>query len=300
MAIVNNESASIGGLGGVPFGFPVGGFGGGFGGGGIEALVLLALLGRDGFGRGGDHGCRDGGGSDSTAALATVIAALNDRGNPSNCEAFATALLAKLGTIEGQIPAVSCELQLALQGAIASLTAQGNANAAALTLQLNQLGLNQLIQSNAIQTAIAGVDTNVDRQGAETRVAIAASENRIVALINANELARANAIIITQANEITELRHEHRSSDHRRELDAIRINIENTNIANAQQAQFQRQRQEDNDNQRIRFDFERLHSRLDIIDSQFARATNNSVNVGNSGAIGTSQTANPTNVNARG
>jgi len=308
MALVNNESASIGGFGGgfggMPFGVPVGGIGGGFGGGGLDALVLLALLGGRGFGRdgGGDH-CHDGGGrggSDQTAALATVIAALNDRNDSSNCECVLTAILSKLGSVEGQIPAVGAELQLALQGAVASLTAQGNANAAALTIQLNQLQLGQLVQSNAIQTAIAGVDTNVDRQGSETRAAIAASEARIANLITENVIQGLRDDKIILANEVTELRHDHRHAESRRELDGIRINIENTNTAIAAQAQAQQQTQAQLQFQKSQFDFERLHNRLDIIDSQFARATNNSVNVGNSGAIGTSQTANPTNVNARG
>lgn len=313
--LVNNETLGIGagvggGIpfgggygGGIPLGIPVGvGGGGGFGGGGIEALVLLALLGGRGFGRdgGGDH-CHDGrGGSDQTAALATVIAALNDRDDSSKCECVLTEILSKLGSVQGEIPAVGAELQLALAGAVANLTAQGNSNANALSAQLQSLQLGQLVQSNAIQTAIAAVDTNVDRQSCETRGAIAASESRIIALITSNQIAELNAKNIILANENAELRHDHRHNDSRRELDSIRINIENTNTAIAAQAQFQQQRQNDLDNQRQRFDFERLHSRLDIIDSQFARATNNSVNVGNSGAIGTSQTANPTNVNARG
>jgi len=296
MALVNSESASIGGFGGgfgggIPFGVPVGGFGGGAG--GIDALVLLALLGGRGFGRdgGGDH-CHDGGGrggSDQTAALATVIAALNDRNDSSNCECVLTAILSKLGSVEGQIPAVGAELQLALQGAVASLTAQGNANAAALTIQLNQLQLGQLVQSNAIQTAIAGVDTNVDRQGSETRAAIAASEARIANLITENVIQGLRDDKVILANEVVELRHEHRHADSRRELDGIRINIENTNTAIAAQAQFQQQRQTDLETQRTRFDFERLHSRLDIIDSQFARATNQAVNIGGT------QLASPTN-----
>jgi hypothetical protein len=327
MAILTNDSIGVGGGssafvgGGAPFGgfgggapfsvpfsvpFPVpsGGFGpgyGGCGGMGIEALVLLALFGGRGFGREGGHHdhCRDGGdGGNSTAALAAVIAALNDRDNSSNCEAAVTAVLAKLGNIEGQIPAVSCELQMALQGAVASLTAQGNANAASLTSQLNALQLGQLVQSNAIQTAIANVDTNVDRQACETRGAIAASESRIIALITANQIADLNTKIINLANENAELRSDARHADHRREVEGLRITIENNNTAVAAQAQAQQQLQAQLQFQQTRFDNERILSHVNGLSLQFAKATNSSINVGNTGAIGTTQNANPTNVNA--
>jgi hypothetical protein len=288
-----------GGWGGIPFPYPVGNFNGG--GNNWEGLIGLAvaasLFGGDGFGRRG-RDCDNGNGGDSVAALAAVIAALNDNKSPDCRENVSALLLAKLGSLEGQIPAANCELMLALQSAVAGLTAQGSANAAALTSQLNQLQLGQLVQSQNILTAISNVDTNVDRQACDTRAAVAASESRIIALITANQIAELNAKNVILANEVTELRSDARHNEHRRELDGIRINIENNNAAVAAQAQFQQQRQTDLDNQRIRFDFERLHSRLDIIDSQFARATNNSVNVGNTGAIGTSQTANPTNVRA--
>lgn len=293
------------GGGGIPYPFPVGGGGfGGFGsGGGIEALVLLALLGGRGFG-GNDHGhgghCNDGGGrggSDQTAALATVIAALNDRECPSNCEAMVTAVLSKLGSLEGAIPAVGAELQMALQSAVAGLVAQGNSNANALSAQLQSLQLGQLVQTNTITTAIAAVDTNIDRQASDTRAAIQASETRIVGLITANQIAELNSKIIIQANEITELRSDARHDAHRRETETLRISIENNNTAVAAQAQAQQQLQAQLQFQQTRFDNERLCARFDAVANQFARATNSSVNVGNTGAIGTSQTANPTNVN---
>lgn len=302
--VVNDTIGGVGALGGsIPFGVPVGGFGGfggGWGGGGIEALVLLALLGRDGFGRGGDHGhCRDGnGGGDSVAALSAVIAALNNRNDPDRCCEMATAVIAKLGSLEGAIPAVSCELQLALQGAVASLTAQGNTNAAALTSQLNALQLGQLVQSQNILTAVAAVDTNVDRQACETRGAIFQSEARITALINAQEVARLNAENVKLANEVVELRHEHRHADSRRELDSLRISIENNNTAVAAQAQFQQQRQVDLTFARIERDNCDLRNALSEL-IQINRATNQNILVGNTGVTTTGpQTANPTNVKA--
>jgi hypothetical protein len=292
----------LGGVGAVPFGVPVGGFGGGFGGGGgIEALVLLALLGRDGFGRGGDHchgGGRDGGG-DSVAALSAVIAALNNRNDPENCCAMATAVLSKLGSLEGAIPAIGNELQLALQSAVAALTAQGNANAASLTSQLNALQLGQLVQSQNILTAISNVDTNVDRQGCETRAAVFASEARITALLNAQDLARITAENIKLSNEVVELRSDARHRDAHHATEALRIEIRNNNEATAQQLQFQQQSQRQLVDQESRFNHERLCARFDSLFQQVARATNSNVIVGNTGASTTgAQTANPTNVNA--
>jgi hypothetical protein len=292
MGAVFNENTS-GGFGGFP---AFGGFGGGYGGGdGLGLIALLALLGGRGFGRDGDNCGKDGG--DSNAAVIAALSALNNRNNDNDCCEI-TALMSKLASIEGAIPAVGSSLQLALANLAAGLTAQNNTNTQTVTSQLGQIQLGQLVQANALQKAIGDVDTNVDRVGAAVINTVRDDGNTTRALITTNVIQGLRDDKIILANENAELRHDQRHNEHRRELDGIRINIENNNLAIAQQAQFQRQRQEDQDNQRIRFDFERLNSRLDIIDSQFARATNNSVNVGNSGAIGTSQTANPTNVRA--
>jgi hypothetical protein len=320
MALVNNETVGIGaGIGGglpfggggfgggfgVPFGVPVG-VGGGYSGGGdgIGLIALLALLGGRGFGGGHDHGhgCRDDrSGGDSNAAVIAALSALNnrnDRDDDNCCESL--AVLSKLASLEGAIPAVGSQIQLALANLAAGLTAQNNSNTQTVTTQLGQIQIGQLVQANALQKAIGDVDTNVDRVGAAVINTIRDDGNATRALITENVINGLRDDKVILANEVVELRHEHRHSEHRRELDAIRINIENNNLAVAAQAQFQQQRQTDLDNQRTRYDFERLHNELNIIGSQFARATNNSVNVGNSGAIGTSQTANPTNVNARG
>lgn len=304
-----NATGGYGGIpfggygGGIPFSIPLGGFGGGCHGDGLGGLVGLAIaaaiFGNGGFGGRRDHEhCRGGDGPESTAALATVIAALNDRNDSNRCESVLAAVLAKLGTIEGAIPAVGCELQLALQSAVASLTAQGNANAASLTQQLNALQLGQLVQSQNILTAVANVDNNVSQEACTTRGAIAASEARITALINANELARANAQIVMQANEIAELRSDARHSDHRRELDGLRISIENNNNATAQQAQFQQQRQTDLTFSRLERDNHDLRCLLTEV-LQVSRSTQSNILVGNQGVTTTGpQTANPTNVNA--
>lgn len=298
----------FGGFGGTTFGVPVGvpvggfgGFGGGFAGGGalgIEALILLALFGRDGFGRDGGH-CRDGGTNESTAALATVIAALNDRGNNDRCETMLTAILAKLGSVEGALPAISCELQSAITNATIALTAQGNANAASLTAQLNALQLSNQVQTTTILQAVSDVNNNVDRQGCATREAVAASTTTILNAIKDGQIQSLRDDKIILANENAELRSDARHREHRAELDGLRISIENNNTAVAQQAQFQRQRQDDLTFARIERDNHDLRCQLaELI--QINRATNQNILVGNTGVTATGpQNANPTNVNAR-
>jgi hypothetical protein len=75
-----------------------------------------------------------------------------------------------LGDIKALIPQVEGDLQLALAGAIADLTAQNNNNTQ--TLLLNQF---------ALEKSIAAVDTNVDRQACDIKTTIlgALSANRI-------------------------------------------------------------------------------------------------------------------------
>jgi hypothetical protein len=251
-----------------------------------------------GFGGRRDH-CPDGGGAEGTAALATVIAALNNREDSTRCEAILTAVLAKLGTIEGAIPAVSCELQLALQGAVASLTAQGNANALALSNQLNQLQLSQQIQTNVLTTAIAAVDTNVDRQGCATREAVAVSTTTILNAIKDGQIDSLRDDKVILSNKVAELLSDQRHNEHRRDLDGLRISIENNNTAVAAQSQFQQQRQVDLTFARLERDNCDLRQQIaELI--QINRATNQNILVGNTGVTTTGpQNANPTNVNAR-
>lgn len=305
MASVFSDTANVGGFsgggfgggfGGIPFGVPVGGFGGGFGGGdGLGLIALLALLGGRGFGRDGD--C-DKNGGDSNAAVIAALSAITNRNNDDDC-CESLAVLSKLASIEGAIPAVGSQIQLALANLAAGLTAQNNTNTQTVTNQLGQIQLGQLVQSNAIQKAVADVDTNVDRVGASIINTVRDDGNATRALITANVIQDLRDDKIILANENAELRHDQRHHEHRRELDGLRINIENNNLAIAQQAQFQRQRQEDDDNRNIRFEFERLRNHLNIIDSQFAKATNSNVIVGNTGASTTgAQTASPTNVRA--
>lgn len=297
MATVFNESASGGGMG--TFGVPAyGGFGGGYGGGdGLGIIALLALLGGRGFGRDNDcghgHG-RDGG--DSNAAVIAALSALTNRGGDDNC-CESIAVLSKLASIEGAIPAVGSQLQIALANLAAGLTAQNNSNTQTVTNQLGQIQIGQLVQSNALQKAICDVDTNVDRVGAAVINTVRDDGNATRALITSNVIDGLRDDKVILANEIAELRHDHRHAEHRRELDGIRINIENNNLAVAAQAQFQQQRQADLNFQKTQFDNDCLRRSLSELTLQVARATNSNVIVGNTGAVGTgTQTANPTNV----
>lgn len=313
MASVFSDTANVGGFsggggwGGIPYPFPVGNFSGnndGVGGiGGIVGLAIAAsLFGGRGFG-GNDHGhgCRDGRGGDGegTAALAAVIAALNNRNEPEKCEAFAAAVIGQISDLKGQIPAANCELLLALQSAVGSLTAQGTANAQALSTQLNQIQLGQLVQSNAIQSQITTVNTNVAFQGSETRQAVAASTTAILTALKDQEVNALRDRNISLDNKVTELLSDARHNEQRRELDGIRINIENNNTAIAAQAQFQQQRQADLTFARIERDNHDLRCQIaDLL--QVARSTQSNILVGNTGVTTTGpQTANPTNVNQR-
>jgi hypothetical protein len=271
MANVFNDSAVGGGYGGgVPFGIPAfGGFGGG--GDGLGIIALLALLGGRGFGRDGGDNC-DRSGGDSNAAVIAALSALNNRNDDDCCEI--TALMSKLASIEGAIPAVGSSLQLALANLAAGLTAQNNTNTQTVTTQLGQLQLGQLVQSNAIQNAIAGVDTNVDRSTTLITNAIGASEARLANLINDNTIQDLRDKVVIQANQLAEERSE-------RNRDRDRHGVEVTTIVNQQQNAIQFQKIE-NDNERFR------NLLLDLV--QVNRATNQAINIG----AGT-QTANPLN-----
>lgn len=257
MANVFNDSAVGGGASG--FGFPMGFAGGGWGGGGdgIGLIALLALLGGGNFGgrRGGGDDCCE----DNTALLGAIAALINN----SDGNADTAAILSKLASLEGSIPAVGSQLQLALAGLSANLTSQ-----------LNSIQVGQLIQSNAIQKEICDVDTNVDRSTTLVTNAIGASEARLALLINGNTIQDLRDDKVILSNKLAEERSE-RNRDHDRH------GIEITTIVNQQQNNQMFQKLE-NDNARF-------HGMiLELL--QVNRATNQAINIG----AGT-QTANPLN-----
>lgn len=319
MGNINLDQASAfgGGLGGfsglggaafgVPVGVPVGGYGGYGGGcneggwGGLVGLAIAAsIFGNGGFGGRRDHDfCRDGGAENSTAALATVIAALNDRNDSARCEAVLTAILAKAGTLEGAIPALGCELQMAIQNAVTALLQQNSANAAAIAQQFAALQLSQQNQTTAILASIGQVDRNVDNQGCATREAICAAKTEILSAFANQTIQGLRDQVVILSNDKAELLSDARHAEHRRDFDALRINIENTNTAVAAQQQRQDQRQVDLTFARLERDNCDLRAQLaELI--QINRATNQNILVGNTGVTTTGpQNANPTNVNAR-
>jgi hypothetical protein len=237
----------------------VGGRGGfGFGGGGDGMGVLLGLLlARNGFGNDRD---RDDCGKDYVTQ--------------SDLNGMA------LGDIKAAIPLSEAQIQLALAGNQAALTqliaSVGNQLQNGQTALLLQ-GCNQ---TNTLQTSIAAVDTNVDRQACDIRSAIHADGEATRALITSNQIAELNQKLTVAQLDGLELRQ-------RNDRDRERHSVEITMTQNQQQAQLQAQQQG--------FLLNQLAAQF----GQFARATNGNVIVGNAGATTTgAQTASPTNVNA--
>lgn len=253
------------------------GGGTGFGEGGlIGTLLLLGLLGGNGLGNRKD--CVD------QPALNALQGSFDTN-----------AILGKLGAIEASIPFNEAQVQLALAGAMASLTGQINGVASQLTngqhaIQVGQLNSTAAIQQNLCSSTaqvLAGqatIDTNIDRTGAQVINAIRDDGNATRALITENVIQSLRDDKVILSNELAEIRNE-------RNRDRDRHGIEISTIVNQNQnqLQFQEQRQTLN----------ALHNHLFGISGQIARATNSNVIVGNTGAVGTgTQTANPTNVNA--
>lgn len=172
-----------------------------------------------------------------------------------------------LGDIKASIPYAESQVQLALATQMADLTAQNNTNTQ--TLLINQFGL---------EKSIAAVDTNVDRQTTAIQVAIANSERNVLEVINQNRIKD-----LEQQLTVSQLR-----EAENRAINREQVNSHNTTVT-VNQAQAQAQLQ----NQEIRF---ALNSLLHGF-GQIAKATNSNVVVGSTG-VGTTQTANPTNVNA--
>lgn len=260
-------------------GFPhMGGYGyGGDGfGGGIGLIALLALLGRrDGFG-GGWGG--DGGG---VAGLNNLQGAIDTN-----------AILSKLGTLEGAVPLAESQTQLAIANSNSNITQQQLQQ----TIALQQQGFQaQLAAQMGFANVGDKVDTlsaaqalgfgNVGMQIAQNGWAVTQAINtdgeKTRALIGQIDRENLNRIITTQATELVELRNEGA-----RERDRHGIEINMVNNQNQNQMQFQQQAQ---------LLGGLAHVLTDV--SQVARATNQNLIVGNTGATTTGpQTANPVNV----
>jgi hypothetical protein len=244
------------------------GWGGGLGMGLVGGLIGGALFGgrRGGLFGGGD--CEGGGGAE-TRIEDTV---------------FNTAVLAKLGTIEGAIPLASAQTENvilqqtnAIGSALASLalgTQQAFGNTKDTVQNVGALNL----------AATNNVNQNVLTEGCKTRESVAAAATAILSRIDRFE--------------IDDLRHRAERNERAVEIQSLRSNIEinntNTATATAAQQQFQLQAQLQDVNNQLRRCFDMVN-----VVHQEAKATNNNVIAGNTGAVVTGpQTANPTNVRA--
>lgn len=245
------------------------GMGGGLGAGLVGGLIGGALFGgrRGGlFGNGGD--CDGGGGAE----------------NRIDSTVFNTAVLTKLGSIEAAIPLASAQTEnviLQQTNQITNLASQAQlANAAGFAATGDRIQNVGAI----VLGALNNVNQNVLEQGCQTRAAVAASTTAILEKISADRIRE------------LELRAER--AERSIEVNALRSQVEvnqtvnTTTLQNQQQAQGQFQIQALAEELRAcRRDIAFVH--------QEARATNNNVIAGNTGAVTTgAQTSTPTNVNA--
>lgn len=263
------------------------GHGDGFGGGGmLGGLLVGALLGRGGFGGGfggqgfsggdfgGHHGHGCGGGS----------------GYGSNI--LDTAILSKIGDVQGAIPLVACEVsaQIAEQtGDINLATAQqtlalsNQINTGAFANQLGFANVKDSVQTTAAITNanIAAATAAVNVGTLQTAISIRDDGDKTRALISSIDRDNLNRMLSDANNVIAELKFGRDSDSRQHGIEIQMINNQNQN-----QLQFQAQAQG------IGF---LQHCLNDV--GQVAKATNQNVLVGNTGAVTTgAQTANPTNV----
>lgn len=183
-----------------------------------------------------------------------------------------------LGDIKASIPYNEAQVQLALAQAMASLTAQSNANTQHISSELTATQLQAASSASMLARDIASVDTNVDRQATAIQIAIAADGAKTRELITSNAIAELN-----QRLTVAQLENSENRAIQREQINSHNVTV-TMNQAQAQQ-QLQNQRQEI-----------MLNGLLNGF-GQLARSTNSNVVVGSTG-VGTQQTANPTNVMA--
>ena len=234
---------------------------------------------------GGRGGFGLGGGGDSMGVLLGLLLARGglgdrDRDHGNGCLDQADLNGQTLGDVKAAIPLAEAQVQLALAGnqaAISALIASvGNQIQNGQTAQL----LQTCNQTAALQAAICATDTNVDRTATATQAAIGASEARITNLITSNTIAELNQRLTVAQMDGLELR---QRNDRDRERHSVEITMTNNQNQNQLQAQAQSNA---------------VNSLLGVVSglsNQVARATNSNVVVGSTG-VGTAQNANPTNV----
>jgi len=234
------------------------GLAGGDSGGGMLGGLLIGAL----LGRGGLGGL---GGNDG-------------RRDCGDCVTNESLNQQTLGDIKASIPYAESQVQLALAGATADLTLQNTNNTQFLSQQHTAAALTAATNAALLARDIAAVDTNVDRQATALQISIKDSERNILEVINGNRIKD-----LEQQLTVSQLR-----ESENRAIIREQTNSHNTTVTvNQAQAQQQLQTQE------IRFALNSLIAGF----GQIAKATNSNVVVGSTG-VGTTQTANPTNVSA--
>ncbi len=259
------------------------GDGTGFGGMGVLLGALLA------GGVGGFNGRRDFNGegcvtpSQLTAGLTGVTDAIQN-----------TEVMGQLADIKAAVPLAEAQVQLALAGSTGEIRSHlgqvengiligqaainkniSDAIAASLASQNN-------INVNVLQTSTANLMATKDAQYA-IATAIAVDGDKTRTLITANQISELQRLAAERQDEIIELR-----NGAARDRDRHGIEINMINNQNQNQLQFQAQAQV----------LTSLTACLAEV-SQVARATNQNLIIGNTGAVATGQqTANPVNVRA--
>lgn len=243
------------------------GLGGGFGAGLVGGLLGGVLFG--GGRRGGlfgGEGCEGGGGAE-TRIEDTI---------------FNTQVLAKLGTIEAAVPLAAAQVENVVLQQTNTITQLASAAQLANQMGFSQTGDRIQNTATALAVAISNVNQNVLEQACQTRAAIAASETAILTRIDRQE--------------IDSLRHERDRFERSVEVNALRSQVEVNQTVTTTQAQAQGQFQVQAQFQDIGATLRRFEAALINI-HQEARATNNNVIAGNTGAVTTgAQTSTPTNV----
>lgn len=261
-----------------------GGYGGGdgLGGGGVLTGLILGSLVGGGFGR--DHGHAHAPVCPPAPQIIPVPFPDRDRDcattddlNALQASVNTGNILTGISDIKAAVPLAEAQVQLALAGAVSTLTANNNASTAILNNGQTSILLNAAQNANAIQRDICAVDTNVDRTGTMLLAAINNDGEKTRSLIVANQIAELNRIAAERQDEIIELRYNSRADRDRHGIEISMVNNQNQN-----QLQFQAQAQALNTLH---------HGILDAVQS--IKATNQAINIG----AGT-QVANPTNTNS--
>jgi hypothetical protein len=230
--------------------------GNGLGGDGMGGLLALALLGGGLNNRRGDGDCTVATTALSNAGFDGINHNINTLGlgiTNQLTQGFTNQnsldIMAKLGSIEGAIPLAEAQVQLALAGSTATITAgqaitnKGISDAIAASLaSQNNINVNVLQQGAATREAVAsyGVANLTATKDAQfaTATAIANSTKEVLAALNDQNVANLQRQLTVAETALLE-----RNAALRARETEINITNTNTATATATQAQFQQQQQ---------------------------------------------------------